>query len=246
MKNSIHLISYGDDKYTYSKQRLCNQAMDTKWFKTIKMLGKNDLSESFKKEFHDILCLGRGGGYWIWKYDIILQNLNLINDGEILIYLDAGCSINKNGESRLNEYIQLLQESGKNIISFQMHHIEKNFTTTKIFETFDVVENENITNTRHIMATVLIMRKDTRLIEMFEYILDKLRKDHFIITDKYNDFDKNNNKNFRDNRHDQSILSVVRKIYGSVILQDETYFENMNCDQAKNMPFLATRIRKRK
>ena len=177
MDNSIHLIAYGDDKYTYSKNRLHNQAIDTKWLKTIKMLGKNDLSEPFRKEFHDILCLGKGGGYWIWKYDIILQNLNLINDGEILIYLDAGCSINRNGESRLKDYIKLLQESNNNIISFQMDYIEKNFTTTKIFETFDVLENESITNTGQFVGGILIMRKNNRLIEMFKYILEKLRND---------------------------------------------------------------------
>ena len=36
----------------------------------------------------------RGGGYWIWKSHII-KKINEINDNDILIYLDAGCSINK-------------------------------------------------------------------------------------------------------------------------------------------------------
>ena len=30
----------------------------------------------------------RGGGYWIWKFDIILNKLKQINNGDFLVYID--------------------------------------------------------------------------------------------------------------------------------------------------------------
>ena len=64
-------------------------------------------------------------------------------------------------------------------------------------------------------------------------------------TDMYNH--SGNHPNFRDNRHDQSILSILRKKYGSVEIIDETYSDTMegwnNLYYLKKIPFLATRIR---
>ena len=39
-------------------------------------------------------------------------------------------------------------------------------------------------------------------------------------------YNNNQIKEFIENRHDQSILSVMSKKYGSEIIENETYFEN--------------------
>ena len=49
---------------------------------------------------------------------------------------------------------------------------------------------------------------------MIEHIL--------LVTDHYNKMEQCSE--FKDNRHDQSILSLVRKKHGSIVLPDETYF----------------------
>ena len=56
---------------------------------------------------------------------------------------------------------------------------------------------------------------------------------------------RNNNQKefFRDNRHDQSILSVSRKIHGSLVLPEETWFESFGCENSLKYPFWATRDR---
>jgi hypothetical protein len=62
------------------------------------VFGADDLDDEFKLNFKDILREQRGGGYWIWKPYIIKKHLDKINDNDILIYMDAGCSININGK----------------------------------------------------------------------------------------------------------------------------------------------------
>jgi hypothetical protein len=61
-----------------------------------------------------------------------------------------------------------------------------------------------------------------------------LERDPWLFTDKYNEEAKRLHPEFIDNRHDQSILSVSRKMIGSVVIPDETY---------PNYPFWASRSR---
>ena len=51
----------------------------------------------------------KGGGYWIWKHHIIENMLNEMAPNDILIYCDAGASLNLNYKAlkRFNEYIYL-------------------------------------------------------------------------------------------------------------------------------------------
>ena len=240
MKNKLHLIAYGDKKYIKAKHRIYNEALNTKWFYSIKCYGLEDLSVSFRNEFKSILTMKRGGGYWIWKFDIILNKLDEINDGEFLIYVDSGCSVNANGTKRLEEYIEMIKNSENKIISFQMGHQENVWTTKQVFDSFDISENNPIETSGQFIATILIMRKCDAVINIFKNCLDKIRKDPLIITDHYN---SNQKKCFRDNRHDQSILSVARKIHGSIVIPDECWGADFNSETMQKIPFLATRKR---
>ena len=105
MSHKIHFITYGNNKYEGAINRLIDEARNTGWFTTSTPYRPADLSEEFRNKYNDILALQRGAGYWIWKFDIIKQNLAKIDNDDFLIYMDAGCSINPSGKKRFNEYI---------------------------------------------------------------------------------------------------------------------------------------------
>lgn len=238
-KQNIHLITYGNALYNRSKIRIKNEALKTKWFDSINLYGPNKLTPQFKETFKDILNKKRGAGYWIWKLDIIKQKLSEINENDILIYIDAGCTINKNGYKRFNEYINLLNKSEYGIISFQLKSYEKKYTTKEIFNYFNLKSDSNIINTKQYAGGILIIKKNDHIKKILEVYEETLLDNPLLITDYYNN--KNQDKEFKDNRHDQSIFSVIRKIYGSIVIPDETYFKNFNSVKARNYPFLATR-----
>ena len=163
----IHLITYGDNNFANAKTRLYNQATATGWFDSITLYGPNDLDSEFKNKFINILHQNRGGGYWIWKPYIIQNHLNIMNDNDILIYLDAGCSINPDGRTRLYEYIEMLNQSNECCISFQMpQHIEKNYTIREIFQYFNIEQDCEIANTGQIMGTIQIIKKNSNSIKL--------------------------------------------------------------------------------
>jgi hypothetical protein len=240
----IHFITYGDSIYEETKQRLYNQVSNLEWFDTITSYGPEDLDADFKEKFKDILKLPRGGGYWIWKPYIINKHLQMIKDDDILIYLDAGCYINPKGFERFKEYIEMLKNSEEACISFQMnHHIEKKWTTKEIFESFNINSySKDIIESGQIIATVKMFRKCANSINIVSAWLNALHANPLLFTDHYN---KNNQcEMFIDNRHDQSVCSVLCKLYKSIILEDETYFEDgFGCPKSLKCPFWATRIR---
>lgn len=235
----IHLITYGNEKFKNSKKRLNIDAKNTGWFDTIKVYSPKDLNYDFLKKYENILNMKRGGGYWIWKYDIINQRLNEINENDILIYIDAGCTLNKKGVKRFNEYINMLDDNNP-IISFQLSHLEYKYTTKEILNYFNVLNNKDITNTGQILNTILIMKKNEKLKNLLNLWNKCLTDNPLLFTDYYNE---NQNKDFIDNRHEQSIFSVIRKMNNPLLLKDETWFQPFGNSESLNYPFWATRYR---
>ena len=108
-----HFITYGTNKYFDLKFRLKDQVEKIDVSDTITLYDDTKLSDDFKKKYNEILKHEHGGGYWIWKFDIILNKLEEINDGEFLIYVDSGCTVNANGTKRLEEYVEMIKNRQK-------------------------------------------------------------------------------------------------------------------------------------
>lgn len=252
----IHFITYGDSGFEETKQRLCSQAKSLGWFDTITAYSPDDLDDDFKERFKNILELPRGGGYWIWKPYIIHKHLEKIKEGDILIYLDAGCYINPNGHKRFKEYIEMLNdaeggsdaEGDTGCISFQMsHHTEDKWTTKEIFEHFNIHEggNSDIRESGQFIATVRMFKKNSNSMNIVSAWRNALYQNPLLFTDYYN---KNNHSNqserFIENRHDQSVLSVICKLYKTTVLEDETYFaEGFGSEKSLRYPFWKTTLR---
>lgn len=233
-----HLITYGDNKYAESMLRLHNEANATGWFDNIVTYGPEDLDNKFKYKFKNILQLNRGGGYWIWKPYIIKKHLDKLKDNDILIYLDAGCSINPYGKNRLNEYIEMLNKNDEGIISFQMSHVENIWTIKEIFQHFRVEKKASILNTGQIVGGIQIIKKNPNSIKLINLWNETLYDNPMLFTDFYN---KIQNSYFKDNRHDQSVFSVIRKMHNPILLNDETYFDLFGNKESLKYPFWATR-----
>lgn len=233
----IHFISYGNEVYASSKRRIENEAKQFNKFDNICIYSPEMLSDCFKNTFSDIFLYSRGGGYWIWKFDIILQELDKMEEDDVLVYLDAGCSIVATGEKRFEEYIEMLKQSEHNSIGFELTQKQKEYTTQEIYNALNIEVDDSC----QLMGGCQIYKKNKKLIEMFHDILNVLRKDPYLISDKYNECQK---LYFIDNRHDQSILSLMRKKYGTLTLPyTEVEPGNVDPEIKKNFPFSATRLR---
>jgi len=103
----VWLISYADNKgqlsngATGSYVNTANQNFQTfsalnKGIDAIIHYSRRDIDPLFYKKNKTLLDIPLGGGLWLWKPYIIHKALKMIPEGDVLIYLDVGVSINKN------------------------------------------------------------------------------------------------------------------------------------------------------
>ncbi|KAL7509254.1 hypothetical protein ACHAXN_006271 [Cyclotella atomus] len=226
--NAVHFRTYGDDSYNWTKSRILQEALDTGWFASAQALGPSDLSSDFCRRFREILNLTRGGGYWIWKYNVIelaLRDDECVKEGDFVLYLDAGSGVNKGGEGRFREYLQMINESRYDMLCFQLPTAESKFTTERIFRAFNVSESSKagerdyeVRNSGQMEGGTLLMQKGPHLRGWLQIVMDALKMDPWIITDIYNEEARAFNPHFRENRHDQSLSSVSRKLHGCEVV----------------------------
>jgi hypothetical protein len=181
----------------------------------------------------------RGYGFWLWKPYIIKMFLDAVNDGDILVYADAGCEINVQGSQRYQEYLNLLNNNveGKGVLSFQLNHLEIRFTKKQVLDRYNVSKEKMYSGQN--MATVILLKKNEHsknLVDEWYQMAEKYENICDISTSEtvYSEF--------VDHRHDQSLFSLVVKKHGSISLPDETFF-SPNWSKGIKFPFLAKRNR---
>ncbi|MBB5620656.1 hypothetical protein HDE69_001705 [Pedobacter cryoconitis] len=216
----VYLISYGDAKYASQREFFKETALASSFFDEVVIFSPEDLEPAFSRNFQHILNHRRGGGYWIWKPYLIQRVLESLNEDDILIYCDAGCMINSNGKERFKEYIEMLRQSETGCISFELPHKEREYTKQEAFDYFG--PQEDVINSNQLMATVIMLRKCPHVTHLINKWYAVLCENPLLFTDDKNEADQH--KEFIDHRHDQSVFSILRKIYQSEIIPDETYF----------------------
>lgn len=235
----IHFFSYGDDNYRSSKYRIKQEALRM-GFDFVDVYGPENLEKEFVQKTSPYIFHRRGAGYWLWKPYFLKKKMDLMNEGDYLIYADAGCHVNIYGKKRLDEYFEILDNHESGTLSLEMSYFaEETYTTEKVFEYFGVDDSSNIRKDGQFVGGILFFKKNKNSIDMINKFYESAIDDPKIFSDEYNNFKRK--EIFVDNRHDQSVFSVLRKLKGTAKIADETFSQNWK--ELLHVPILATRIR---
>lgn len=238
----IYGISYTSRQFANRYVPITQQANQSGLFDHFQCFREEDIDPAFKKEYSDIWNDARGGGWWIWKAHIIYQKLQQITEDDILVYMDGGCQINITNESvrRFQEYVDMVKTHPQGLLLFQLTHPEWKYTNSKTFSYFSQHFNASMNDhykSNQFAGTIMIMRKTPFVMEFYTNVLDILKYDRFLFTDKYT-------IGSQQHRHDQSIQSLLYKVMnGTLFLEDETWFVDFGSNSAKQFPIWATRRR---
>lgn len=162
---------------------------------------------NFLKDYKDITTV-RGYGYWRWKTEILLDAMSQVNDNDIVAYIDSGNVI----INSLDYIFKICEE--QNIVLFDNRdgsptgaiHNNKNWTKRDCFILMDCDRDEYY-NGPQVDASYQFYKKTPDVIEFLNQY-DTYCRNENIISDLPN-ITKDNLPEFKDHRHDQSILSLM-------------------------------------
>ena len=207
------LITYGDKKFEMSKNRFIQNAHAINIFDEIIAYSDKDLSEELKQS--EIINEKRGGGLWSWKPDVILTTLNKMEDGDILVYCDSGCTVYP-----CNEWNHIWKSlENPDIIAQRIYQRTDKWTRKSIIEYFAQTNSKNWTKCYQHMATAIILKATPFTRAFVSEWKDMMISHPEMVKDVTIEEKVNEAECFIENRHDQAFYSALTYKY----LNNPTY-----------------------
>lgn len=213
---AVHLLSFGDPYCRVARRRLLDQATAFSLFSTVRILSRSNLSPEFVTKHRSRLSiLNRGYGFWIWKPRVILDSLLEVADRDIVVYVDVGCHLNKHGNKKMTEYLEKVSLSSSGILSSEYCEEEAKWTKGDVLDYFNVRLNAEVVNSRQRQSGVIFLRNEERTRKFVSDWLEIMEAFPNFIDDSPSS--SANFPSFVQHRHDQSIFSIMSKLYGGEV-----------------------------
>lgn len=181
--------------------------------------GPKDLDPKFCEENREILKEKRGSGYWLWKPYLILKTLKEnVPEGGYLFYCDSGAVMLQ----PIQLLIDAMEQAQETVMCFSIGTIEKHWTKRDAFILMDCDEPQ-YTETPQRAATYVLIKKCEHSQRLVEDWLN-YAKDPRILTNLPNEMGLPNYDGFRENRHDQTVWSLLTKKHGIPAFCDPSQF----------------------
>jgi len=170
----------------------------------------------------------RGFGYWIWKSYFINKLLKTANDDDVFFYVDAGNYVSGDG---IQAIYDICAKDEKGVLLFDNRDGSPNNTNWKnaqwtksdCFNLMGLNTPEYV-HGNQVNACYVMFRKTDFSVKFFN-IFGSVCANYNIISDAPNITD-NFNAEFRDHRHDQSILSLLAIYYKITVARDPSQWGN--------------------
>lgn len=236
----------GSRSWEQAAKRLARQAQSTGWFASITCYDSQLLDyqvPEFRRDNARFISEGsRGFGYWLWRPYVIRKALLESNEGDTILFLDAGCELNKteNSEFRLNDYVAHAQRYDMCIM--RTEHLLTHWCKGDTLALFQIPLTSQL---RTVEPGVMFLKRSDSNLQLMTDWINYGRREDFHYLDDSQSVSPNSNE-FREHRHDQAILTCLLKSRTDVSLEQETYFAQGGWDRTgKDYPIWVTRNRSR-
>lgn len=219
-----YLINYaakGNGSYFNAQIKNSSTAIEVAGFDEVINYGFHSLSEDFKKRHETHFKYKRGAGYWVWKPQIILDALSKINKDDILMYSDSGCHFIHS----INPVIEVLEQTENKCACFILPHWESSWTKRDCYVHMDCDYPEYVFS-RQIMGTFFLCKKN----DFSSFIINEWQRYisdfHMVADESVSPSIHENYPDFKEHRHDQSLLSLLCKKHKVYAVEDITEWGN--------------------
>ena len=225
----IHLATFYSTDLKRSAERFKYQANEMNFYDYIHIFNQNDLNDDFKKYVSDLLKMGkkRGFGHWVWQTYIHQIVLSKMNNGDIYHWCDVGCHFNKNGVSRLKDYINIVNKDKNGCLFFSYkkpnlnekfnkyffpENLEYEYTKADLIKYFNLTCEDKIIQSPALWGGSFLLKKCK--------IAEKVMAEHYnlcrnrfdLIDDDESKFIEKSCEGYIHHKHPQSVLSILFKM----------------------------------
>ena len=240
----VRLVTFADGslRWRLAGRRLERQAKKSGWFGSIHRWTRKTLHNEipqFRRENPELDMDGtRGFGYWLWRSYILMHELQSLNEGETLLFLDAGCQVNASPVSkiRFQQYLLEVRSAGNLIMEIDAplsqwckQDLVLQFVTPEQARAMNLVE-----------PGVFFLARNTSNAKLLdEWITWSRARDYHYLDDSPSI--TANAADFQEHRHDQAILTCLGTRHDLHTIAQETYFPEEWRGRGQHFPVWALR-----
>lgn len=217
----ILLINYADN--TFREAQHYNSLTAKKIGKVDDVIeyGPQNIERDFLKKNEQWFVEGdmQIGKYGLWRPLILQDAYSKIQDGDYLIYADSGTYF----VNDVHFLTKFMDEHNLNVLVFNLPFLEKEWTKRDVFIRLNA-DSDTIVNSNQRLSTCFAVKKSKegeKLIESYRQIALLYPE---LFTDQDNLMGEDNYLGFIQNRHNQSVLSVLTKTMGINAYRDPTEY----------------------
>lgn len=201
----------GEQKYKDAAHRLIQQAISTNIFDKTILYTDNELrldKDFWSKHGRFIENNPRGYGYWLWKPYLIKKTMSKMKTGDVLLYLDCGCEIDKRKSEYIKKYFELIKRD--KIIGTETGWFEYQYNKMDFLISMNKKTNLAFLNSKQRQAGAVMFFVEERTSKLVN-LWYKIGCNYHLIDDTPSMH--KNVKGFIEHRHDQSIFSTLTKTF---------------------------------
>ena len=217
---NIVFVTYGNENFKKSRERIVNEAKQLDLFTDCIMETEDVFNDTEFKEqltnvrFKQVATSNKGGGYWLWKPYILYKHLSNLNEGDILVFSDAGCTITNdtNNVNSFNDIFHKIQNTDTNMVLNELpnEYTERHWTKGDLLDYYNVYDNNDIINSAQFEGGRIILIKNKKTMDIINQLWNTAKNRPDLFDDSQSRFP--NKDGFVDHRHDQSNISILCKL----------------------------------
>ena len=225
----LYVINYANSRFRNAQKLNSKTARKYGKADIVVEYSEKDIDKDFYNKNIKILSQKRGNGYWLWKSYIINKTLKKMNDGDYLMYCDSGAYFVNDIHTLIDE----MKKEKQDIMCFEIDTIEKHYSKRDALILMEC-DKPIFYETNQIEAGLCIFRKCKNTTNFVEEWLS-YAQDERIITNNPNECGKENYEGFVENRHDQTVFSLLCKKNNIIPHRDIAQYGNNK--KMENSPY---------
>lgn len=228
----VVLVTYSDENYTEYQQRLVSYAKISGLFDDVFSYDREWLEGTdFYLKNMELLNEKRGGGYWLWKPYIILETMDKLEEGSIILYMDSGDLF----DGDIRKYLTSIKDD---VLLTKGAYKNKEWTKRDCFIKMGC-DSKKYHEAVQLEAGVIVATNTVRGKNFIDVWLS-FCTDRQIISDDKSKL-KKEYKCFREHRHDQSILTNLKVRYNIPSSNDIRKYVTCNVPLAIKSPTIISK-----